>query len=124
MKTVYIVDDSQVVRERLAAMIGDVEGTMLAGTTGDPKEAVTDIRRLRPDAVILDIRMPGMNGIQVLRKIKEDLPSTVVIMLTNYPFEAYRRECIEAGADYFLHKSKEFEKINEILGTVVHKVKN
>jgi DNA-binding NarL/FixJ family response regulator len=62
MKTVYIVDDSQVVRERLAAMIGDVEGTMLAGTTGDPKEAVTDIRRLRPDAVILDIRMPGMNG--------------------------------------------------------------
>jgi DNA-binding NarL/FixJ family response regulator len=124
MKTVYIVDDSQVVRERLAAMIADGKGTSLAGTTGDPKEAVTAIRRLRPDAVILDIRMPGMNGIQVLRQIKADRPSTVVIMLTNYPFEPYRRECAEAGADYFLHKSTEFEKINEILETVVHKNKN
>ena len=124
MKTVYIVDDSQAVRERLATMIADMEGTILAGATGDPKEAVTAICQLHPDAVILDIRMPGMNGIQVLRKIKAEQPSTVVIMFTNYPFEPYRRECAEAGADYFLHKSTEFEKINEIIATGVHKKKN
>ena len=45
----------------------------------------------------------------------------MVIMLTNYPFEQYRRECAEAGADYFLNKSTEFEKINEILARVVHR---
>lgn len=124
MRTVYIVDDAQVVRERLIGMIADVEGTVLAGATGDPREAVTAIRRLRPDAVILDIRMPGMSGITVLREIKKNRPSTVVIMLTNYPFEPYRRECAEAGADYFLNKSTEFERINEILKTVGHDSKN
>ena len=119
MRTVYIVDDSPAVRERLIAMISEAEGTALAGATGDPHEAVRCIRRLHPDAVILDIRMPGMSGIQVLRKIKQDLRPPVVIMLTNYPFGQYRRECAEAGADYFLNKSTEFEKINQILTRVV-----
>ena len=120
MRTVYIVDDSQEVRERLIGMISEVEGTTLAGASGDPREAVWAIRRLHPDAVILDIRMPGMTGIQVLREIKQGERAPMVIMLTNYPFEQYRRECVEAGADYFLNKSTEFEKINEILARVVH----
>jgi CheY-like chemotaxis protein len=121
MRTVYIVDDSQAVRERLVGMISEVDGTTLAGATGDPREAVKAIRRLHPDAVILDIRMPGMNGIQVLREIKQGPRAPMVIMLTNYPFEQYRRECTEAGADYFLNKSTEFEKINAILARVVHR---
>jgi len=120
MRTVYIVDDSQAVRERLIGMISEVEGTTLAGASGEPKEAVRAIRRLQPDAVILDIRMPGMSGIQVLREIKQVQHAPMVIMLTNYPFAQYRRECTEAGADYFLNKSTEFEKINEILAKVVH----
>jgi DNA-binding NarL/FixJ family response regulator len=120
MKTVYIVDDSQVVRERLIGMISEVEGTALAGASGDPREAVKAIQRLHPDAVILDIRMPGMNGIQVLREIKRAQRPPLVIMLTNYAFEQYRRECAEAGADHFLNKSKEFEKINGILAGIVH----
>jgi len=120
MRTVYIVDDSQAVRERLIGMISEVEGTTLAGASGDPREAVGAIRRLHPDAVILDIRMPGMSGIQVLREIKQGERAPMVIMLTNYPFEQYRRECVEAGADHFLNKSTEFEKINGILARVVH----
>ncbi len=118
MRTVYIVDDSQAVRERLIGMISELEGTTLAGATGEPLEAVKAIRRLRPDSVILDIRMPGMSGIQILREIKQDLRAPVVIMLTNYPFGQYRRECAEAGADYFLNKSTEFEKINVILAGI------
>jgi CheY-like chemotaxis protein len=119
MSTVYIVDDSQAVRERLIGMISEVEGVTLSGASGNPSEAVGAIRRLQPDAVILDIRMPGMSGIQVLREIKQDLRAPVVIMLTNYPFGQYRRECTEAGADFFLNKSTEFEKINEILARIV-----
>jgi DNA-binding NarL/FixJ family response regulator len=121
MRTVYIVDDSQAVRERLIGMISEVEGTTLAGASGDPYEAVTAIRRLHPEAVILDIRMPGMSGIQVLREIKQGGYTPMVIMLTNYPFEQYRRECVEAGADYFLNKSTEFERINEILARGGHR---
>jgi chemotaxis response regulator CheB len=51
MRTVYIVNDSQAVRERLIGMISEVEGTTLAGATGDPREAVKAIQRLHPDAV-------------------------------------------------------------------------
>jgi DNA-binding NarL/FixJ family response regulator len=120
MKTVYIVDDSIVVRERLISMISEVEGTALAGESGDPWEAVKAIQRLHPDAVILDIRMPGMNGIQILREIKRAQSPPMVIMLTNYAFGQYRRECAEAGADHFLNKSTEFGKINGILAGIVH----
>ena len=119
MRTVYIVDDSQAVRERLIAIISEVEGITVAGDSGDPNEAVDAIRRLHPDVVILDIRMPGMSGIQALRKIKQGQRAPVVLMLTNYPFGQYRRESAEAGADYFLNKSTEFEKINEILAKIV-----
>lgn len=118
-RTVYIVDDSHAVRERLIGMISEVEGITLSGASGDPNEAVRAICRLHPDAVILDIRMPGMNGIQVLREIKQCQRAPMVIMLTNYPFGQYRRECAEAGADYFLNKSTEFKKINEILAGIV-----
>lgn len=120
MRTVYIVDDSKAVRERLIGMISEVDGMTLAGAWGDPKVAIDAIRRLNPDAVILDIRMPGMSGIQVLREIKQSLRAPLVIMLTNYPFGQYRREFIEAGADHFLNKSTELEKINEILKKIVH----
>ena len=120
MKTVYIVDDSSAVRERLIGMISEIEGTALAGASGDPRVAVKAIFQLHPDAVILDIRMPGMNGIQVLREIKQAERPPLVIMLTNYAFGPYRRECAEAGADYFLNKHTEFEKINGILAGIVH----
>jgi CheY-like chemotaxis protein len=99
MRTVYMVDDSREVRERLITMITGLEGTFLAGATREPKEAVKTIRLLHPDAVILDIPMPGMSGIQVLKGIKEELRAPVAIMLANYPFGQYRRECAQAGAD-------------------------
>ena len=68
-----------------------------------------------PDAVILDIRLPRKSGIEVLRDIKKDKPSPVVIILTNYPYPQYQKECTEAGADYFLNKSTEFNKIADVL---------
>ncbi|MEJ2366352.1 MAG: response regulator transcription factor, partial [Deltaproteobacteria bacterium] len=96
-------------------MLSELEGVEIAGGTGDPLEAVAAIRQVVPDAVILDIRLPQKSGIEVLRDIKKDKPSPVVIILTNYPYPQYRKECTEAGADYFLNKSTEFNKIAEVL---------
>ena len=115
MKSVYVVDDSDFVRERLIEMLSELEGVEIAGGTGDPLEAVAAIRQMVPDAVILDIRLPRKSGIEVLRDIKKDRPSPVVIILTNYPYPQYQKECTEAGADYFLNKSTEFNKIAEVL---------
>jgi len=115
VKRVYLVDDSELVRRRFVDMLSEIEDVEIVGQTGSAEQAEAEIRKLSPDVVILDIKLPGRNGIEVLREIEKDVPTPLVIMLTNYPYAQYRRECIEAGADYFLHKATEFERINDIL---------
>jgi DNA-binding NarL/FixJ family response regulator len=115
MKRVYLVDDSDLVRRRLVDMLSELEDVEIVGQTGDPEEAQAEIRRLSPDVVVMDIKLPGKNGIEVLRDIKKEMSTPLVIMLTNYPYTQYRRECTDAGADHFLYKATEFEKINDIL---------
>lgn len=115
MLKVFIADDSALVRERVAEMISEIEGVEVVGQAGDAREALEGIQRLRPDAVILDIRMPGNNGIQVLEAIKKSPAAPMVIMLTAFPYPQYRQKCLEAGADYFFDKATEFEQVAEVL---------
>jgi len=112
---VFIADDAQVIRERLSALVSDIEGIEIIGEAQDGLEARDGILTLKPDVVILDIQMPGRNGIDVLRDIKESNPDIMVIILTNYPYPQYRRRCMEKGADYFFDKSSEFEEVIEII---------
>lgn len=112
---VFIVDDSTLVRERLAALISEIEGMEVVGQAGNAPEALQAIQHFRPDAVILDIRMPGNNGIQVLEAIKEKNVAPVVIVLTAFPYPQYRKKCLEAGAEYFFDKATEFEQVAEVL---------
>lgn len=115
MLRVYVVDDSELVRERLIDMVSEIEGVEVVGETGDVRGAETSIRQLRPDAVILDIRLPGGSGITLLRQMKRERSAATVIVLTNYPYPQYREECLVSGADYFLYKATEFDKVGEIL---------
>jgi DNA-binding NarL/FixJ family response regulator len=115
MKKVLIVDDSALVRERLGALLADSAGIRVVGEAADAEGALNAVERLTPDAVVLDIRMPGANGIAVLEQIKKDHPDILVIMLTNYDFDHYRRQCLASGADYFFNKAREFERVVEAL---------
>ncbi len=112
---VLIVDDSAIVQERLMSMFDDQKGIQIVGQAQNGIEALKFIKQHKPHAVILDIRMPGGNGINVLQHIKQIDPSIKVIMFTNYPYSQYRIKCLESGADYFLDKSAEFNKIPEII---------
>jgi len=111
---VFLVDDSAVVRERLRAMFSELAEIEIIGEAQNPPEATSSIEKLKPDAVILDIRMPGGSGIDVLQDIKKDNQAPMVIVLTNYPYPQYRRKCMDAGADFFFDKSNEFDKIAEV----------
>lgn len=111
MKQVLIVDDSEQIRERLAALLSESSQIRLVGQVGDGHEALEAIERLRPDSVILDIRLPGSSGIEVLKLIKARYPQIQVIMLTNYDHAMYRQQCRQSGADHFFNKTREFEKI-------------
>jgi DNA-binding NarL/FixJ family response regulator len=111
----FIVDDSAVVRERLIAMLSEIRGVEITGQAEEPQEAIEAIRKSKPDTVILDIRVPGGKGIDILQKMKKERPTTKVIMFTNYPYPQYRKKCMDAGADYFFDKSTEFEKVSEVI---------
>jgi DNA-binding NarL/FixJ family response regulator len=111
---VVVIDDSVVVRDRMVALLSDLAGVDVVGTAGDGPEGVTVARRLTPDAVVLDVRMPGGDGVAVLEDIKARSPETVVVMLTNYPCECHRTRCLAAGADHFLDKSVDLDRLVEI----------
>lgn len=98
--------------------IADVE---IVGQAHNAPDAITAISEAKPDVVILDIRLPGLNGIDLLKEIRaKNLPSRV-IMLTNYPYPQYRKKCEELGADYFFDKIAEIE---EMLNVIAELAKN
>ena len=111
---VFIADDSLVLRERLEEMLSELPGIEIMGYAQDVPEALTSINTLKPDVVILDIRMPGGSGVDVLQNIKKDKQTPMVIVLTNYPYPQYRKKCMELGADFFFDKSTEFGKVTAI----------
>jgi DNA-binding NarL/FixJ family response regulator len=116
---IFIVDDSKAVRDRLVSMLSELEGIEVVGQAGNAAEAISGIRRLRPRVVVLDIQMPGGSGIEVLRAIKREAPPTVVVMLTNHTLAQYREKCMELGADYFLDKTRDLDKLTEIFQDLV-----
>src|SRR5262245_61885063 len=110
-KTVFIVDDAAMVRERLIGLFSELPGVTVVGQAATAYDAIAAIPPLKPDVVVLDISLPGGNGLQVLQAIKRVAPSPLVIMLTNFAHEQYRRRCLQLGADHFFDKSREFEKV-------------
>jgi len=110
-----IADDTASIRKSLSALISPLENVEIVGVAEDGRKALELVRSLNPDVLTLDIRMPGLNGINVLESIRRDGCKAVVIVLTGQDEAEYRRRCLSAGADYFLHKTTEFEQVIDIL---------
>src|SRR5215813_2942388 len=111
---VFVVDDSKRLRERLANMLREIEGIGLIGEAGNAADAIAGIRKLEPSVVILDIQIAGGSGIEVLSAVRQDHRPPVVIMLTNHPYRQYREKCMALGADYFLDKTRDIDRLAEI----------
>ena len=112
---VFVVEDSQAVRERLVDMINEIEDVDVVGEADTYDSAVSGILATRPDVAILDISLAAGSGIDVLAHVKRQLPALKGIMLTNYSSPQHVKASADAGADYFLDKTSEFEKIVDIL---------
>ena len=95
--------------------MSDLKGVEVVGQAADAAAATRSIRKLRPDAVVLDIRLANGSGIDVLRTIKKERPDVFVIMLTLHPDPQYRESCMKAGASFFLDKFCGFEQVPEAL---------
>jgi DNA-binding NarL/FixJ family response regulator len=112
---VFIVEDSPLVVDRLLAMFAEFEGGVeVIGHADEATSAIGSILELKPDAVVLDIRLARGTGLDVLEHVKREPGAPIVMMLTNYPHPQYRRRCFEYGADYFLDKSTEFDCVRGV----------
>ena len=112
---VFIVDDSKIVCNGLQQMLINIDDVEIVGQAHNAPDAITSISESKPDVVILDIRLPGKNGIDVLKDIRDKKLPIRVIMLTNYPYPQYRKKCEELGADYFFDKVTEIEEIPKVI---------
>ena len=104
MIRVLICDDQDVVREGLRAILSTVPDIEVTGLASDGAEAVEAVGRNQPDVVLMDLNMPGVNGIQATRKIHEKFPDVHVLALTTYDADEWVFDAIRAGASGYLLK--------------------
>ena len=112
---VLIVDDSKIVCKGLQQMLTSIADVEIVGPAHNGQGALASISEAKPDVVILDIRLPGLSGIDVLKDIRDKKLPIRVIMLTNYIYSQYRKKCEELGADYFFDNVAEIEMIPKVI---------
>jgi DNA-binding NarL/FixJ family response regulator len=112
---VVIADDQRVVRDGLAMIVGLIDGVDVVGTAGDGVQAVECAEREHPDVVLMDLRMPAMDGAEATRRIRAALPATQVLVLTTYADDESLFHALQAGARGYLTKDADAEEIERAI---------
>ena len=108
---ILIVDDHEVVRDGLAVMLARQDDFAVVGEAQNGLEAVEKTRELQPDVVLMDLRMPELNGVDAMRRIRNELPDIKFLVLTTYDTDEYIFDAIEAGAKGYLLKDASREEL-------------
>ena len=101
---VVVADDSPLIRSLMADSFSYLTGVEIVGMAEDGLQAITMVSALKPDIVVLDISMPHKSGIEVLKHIRREDSSVVIVMFTADPSMILREACLDAGANYYLEK--------------------
>ncbi len=104
MTRIVVVDDQEMVRTGLGMVIAAEPGMDVVGEAGDGAAALEVVRRVRPDVVLMDVRMPGTDGIEATRLVTAELPEVAVLVLTTFDLDEYVYAALRAGASGFLLK--------------------
>ena len=119
-----IVDDSEIISIRLKEMLQGIENLEISTVVEDGVQAIAQFSLLKPDILILDLMIPRMNGLDVLRNVRSINKQVIIIIFTNYHQSYFRDRCTELGANYFLDKSADFEKVYQICQNTARPHKN
>lgn len=115
---VLLVDDHEVVRMGLMVLINDQPDCEVVGEAGTAAEALRLVERLRPDVVLMDIRMPVLDGVAATRRLRERWPAAQVIILTTFDDDEYVFDGLRAGAQGYLLKAVSSDELAEAIRTV------
>ncbi|MCC7116373.1 MAG: response regulator transcription factor [Burkholderiales bacterium] len=112
---VVIADDAPAMRRGFAELLGEIEGVAVIGDAADAPQAIDIVRRLVPDILVLDFRLPGGGGLAVLDALRDDARAPLSIVMTNDPDVEHRASCFAAGAGFFLDKSRQEGDLVELV---------
>ena len=115
---VLLADDHAIVRQGLRALIESEGKARVIGEAADGREAVRLVEKLAPDLAIMDIGMPGLNGLEATRQLKERFPEVKVIILSMHSEDIYLYQALKIGADGYVLKSAAFEELKLALDAV------
>ena len=115
---VLIADDQRVVRDGLSMLVALIDGVEVVGTACDGAEAVRLAEAYHPDVVMMDLRMPGTDGIAATADLRERLPATRVLVLTTYASQDAILPALQAGARGYLTKDASAEQIEDAIRAV------
>ena len=112
---VLLVEDSRLLAERLLELLATIPGTSTLGVVATEKDAIIAVRDMLPDVLILDLHLKQGTGFGVLRAMHSLDKYPAVVVLTNYALPQYRTQAQTLGAQYFLDKSCEFDRLPEVM---------
>jgi DNA-binding response OmpR family regulator len=115
---VLVVDDSPAVRRRIVAMVHEACAGASVSEASRGDEALELAMRNPPRLVVLDLKLAGEQGLDLLQPLKTVETPPAVLVLTNHATLHYRRECLAKGADYFFDKSLEFDRVRDVVRTL------
>ena len=110
--------------DRLQQMLSSMEKVEVVGSFQNGTDALSAMHKLKPDLAILDNKMPGLKGVDVIREIRKEDNKVKLMLLTFYADTYYKQQAMNAGADYFFSKSEDFEKIPVVLNELVKNEKD
>jgi len=106
-----IADDDAGFRQRVKELLASEPDIIIVGEAADGQEAIQKARELRPDLVLMDVRMPGLNGVNATHQLKEEMPEAKVIMLSVFDLPEYREAAIVSGASAYVVKKSVVEEL-------------
>lgn len=115
---VFIAEDHSLVREGTRQILEQERDIVVVGEAGEGPGAVEQVARLKPDVALVDIRMPGLSGVDVTRQIREQSPETAVLVLSAYDDDDYVSALLDAGASGYLLKTVRSEELVEAVRQV------
>ena len=113
-----LADDHTLVRAGMRALVSELPGVEVVGETGDGREALRLVRERKPDIALIDISMPGLNGLEVAARIRQDYPATSVIIVSMHGDDESVRRALVAGAAGYMLKNSDKSELELALRTV------
>ena len=119
-KLLLIVDNSLFIIERLLIILKEAKVVEKIVTAPNFEKAVNILEEMKTDIVLLDIQLPGKNGIELLKYIVKNFPAVNIIILSNLVSEYYQKLCLDLGANCFIDKSKDFASIPDVIFSILN----